>query len=158
MASAKQRFEEEAKDPAMVAYLKSLGLDPDYKGPADDPRILNLKQLAIVFKDGSKPQVIPLSTEKDVAAAKKTVLEIKQGCEYRVELTFRVQHDMLPGFGMKNTISSRLAKLEESVEKLGSYPPSNEFKTLPLPAKEWLEAPAGFLARGTYKCKVEFFD
>ncbi len=28
-----KRFEEEKKDPAMVAYLKSLGIDPDYVPP-----------------------------------------------------------------------------------------------------------------------------
>jgi hypothetical protein len=28
------QFEKEKDDPAMIAYMKSLGIDPDYKGPA----------------------------------------------------------------------------------------------------------------------------
>ena len=27
------QFEKEKDDPSMIAYLKSLGIDPDYKGP-----------------------------------------------------------------------------------------------------------------------------
>lgn len=45
-----KQFDKEKNDPAMVAYLKSLGIDPDYVPPKDDPRRVVISEFAIIFK------------------------------------------------------------------------------------------------------------
>jgi hypothetical protein len=41
------QFEKEKNDPSMIAYLKSLGIDPDYKAPA--VRFLSLRFVFVLF-------------------------------------------------------------------------------------------------------------
>eukprot|EP00122_Pirum_gemmata_P008486 Pgem_evm1s7823 len=48
---AKAAFEKEKNDPHMQAYLKSLGLDPDYVAPKDDPRRVVVKSVTIEFEN-----------------------------------------------------------------------------------------------------------
>ena len=45
-----QQFEKEKNDPAMIAYLKQLGIDPNYVPPKDDPRRVVISEFAIIFK------------------------------------------------------------------------------------------------------------
>ena len=61
MSSANELFEKEKNDPAMIAYLKSLGIDPDYVPPKDDPRRVVISKLEIVFKD-HQPAIINVET------------------------------------------------------------------------------------------------
>ena len=45
-----KQFDKEKNDPAMIAYLKSLGIDPDYVPPKDDPRRVVINKFEIIFK------------------------------------------------------------------------------------------------------------
>ena len=85
-------------DPALIAYLKSLGVDPDYVGPKDDARRVVVKELSVIFKDNPNSQTLSFATAEDIKNAKKTPLHIKEGCEYKMKILFRVQHDAVAGF------------------------------------------------------------
>jgi len=145
------------KDPALVAYLKSLGIDPDYVGPKDDKRRVVIKELQVVFKDHPTPQTLSFATDEDVKNAKKTPLHIKEGAEYKMKILFRVQHDAVAGFKVENTVS-KMGKEIKDVEMLGSFPPSNDWKTLEIPRQGWNEAPEGALLRGDYSATMKFTD
>jgi len=145
------------KDPALIAYLKSLGVDPDYVGPKDDTRRVVIKELQVIFKDHPTPQTLSFATQEDVKNAKKTPLVIKEGCEYKMKILFRVQHDAVAGFKIENTLS-RVGKEVKDLEMLGSFPPSHEFKPLELPRSGWNEAPEGTLYRGDYAGTMKFTD
>eukprot|EP01097_Dermamoeba_algensis_P001240 TRINITY_DN1470_c0_g1_i1.p1 TRINITY_DN1470_c0_g1~~TRINITY_DN1470_c0_g1_i1.p1 ORF type:complete len:192 (+),score=41.63 TRINITY_DN1470_c0_g1_i1:49-624(+) len=151
-------FKKEANDPSMQAYLRSLGIDPNYVPPKDDPRRVVISELAIVFKDHN-PTVLKFETEDDVKNAKKHPLVIKEGCSYKMRVSFRVQHNVVLGLQIKNAIYSKVgAKLASDVEMLGTYPPKNEFQAVSIPKNDWNEAPSGMLARGEYKGKMKFVD
>jgi len=156
-SDAKAFFEMEKKDPAMIAYLRSLGMDPDYVGPADDPRKVVVQNIEILFRDHHKSQIIRLETEADLRNATKNPLVIKQGAEYKITVTFRVQHDVLSGFKINSTVYKLGKTLAKESEHLGSYPPSIEFKTVEI-GSDWAEAPTGRISRGNYKSKLEFAD
>jgi len=139
--------------------LKCLGIDPDYVPPKDDPRRVVISEFAIVFQDHDVPAVLTFDTEESIRRARESPLVIKEGCNYRMSVSFRVQHNLVLGLKIINTIygplNSRLAKDEEM---LGTYPPKNEFQTILIPRNDWHEAPKGTLARGEYKAKMKFMD
>jgi len=154
--SAIDKMKEE-QDPHLRAYLKSLGIDPDYVGPKDDQRRVVIKELQVIFKDSDKTQTLSFETQEDVKNAKKHPLVIKEGCEYKMKIQFRVQHDAVAGFKIHNSVS-RLGKEITDEEMLGSFPPSNDFKPLELPTKGWNQAPEGGLYRGDYSGVMKFTD
>jgi len=153
------QFKKEAQDPSMIAYLKSLGIDPDYVPPKDDDRRVVISEFAIVFKDHPNVPKLSFATDEEMKKAKKTPLVIKEGSSYRMRVTFRVQHNVVLGLQIKNSIYSKVGKqLAKDVEMLGTYPPKNEFQAVDIPKNGWHEAPSGALARGEYKAKMKFVD
>jgi len=154
----KAQFSKEAKDPAMVAYLKSLGIDPDYVPPKDDPRRVVISSFEIIFENHPHPAVLKFNTQEEMLAAKKTPLVIKEGCRYKTRVTFRVQHNVVLGLQIKNSIYTSVGKIADDTEMLGTYPPKNEFQSVDLPKNQWHDAPTGVLARGEYKAKMKFID
>eukprot|EP00123_Amoebidium_parasiticum_P022493 comp8857_c0_seq1/m.4059 comp8857_c0_seq1/g.4059 ORF comp8857_c0_seq1/g.4059 comp8857_c0_seq1/m.4059 type:complete len:179 (-) comp8857_c0_seq1:284-820(-) len=150
-------FEKEKNDPAMIAYLKALGIDPDYVPPKDDPRRVVISKLEIVFKD-HQPAVLTLDSEADIKKAKDTPLLIKEGAEYKIRVHFRVQHQVVAGLKIQSTVSKMGKKLQSETEMLGSYPPKTEFGSLDIGGGEYMEAPSGMLARGEYKAHMKFID
>jgi Rho GDP-dissociation inhibitor len=153
-----QQFEKEKGDPAMIAYLKSLGIDPNYVPPKDDPRRVVISEFALVFKDGHDPIVLKFATQDDILNAKKKPLVVKEGTEFKVRVSFRVQHNVVLGLRLLNNISKMGTTVAKDEEMLGTYPPKNEFQSLELPRLDWNEAPSGMIARGEYKSKMKFVD
>eukprot|EP00124_Ichthyophonus_hoferi_P004088 Ihof_evm4s410 gene=Ihof_evmTU4s410 len=150
----KDFFEKEKNDPAMIAYLKALGIDPDYVAPANDPRRVVIHKLEILFSD-HESAVLKVETEEDVRRAKETPLIIKEGSKYKIRIHFRVQHQVVAGLKIQSTVSKMGKKLQSETEMLGSYPPKNEFASLDIGGGEFVEAPTGMLARGEYKAHMK---
>ena len=157
MAQSAQDIIKNEKDPALVAYLKSLGIDPDYEPPKDDPRRVVISEFSVLFKD-HEPTVLKLNSKEDIERAKTTPIVIKEGCEFRMQVKFRVQHTPVLGLKLINTVSKLGKQIASDEEILGSYPPKNEFQALDIPKNDWNEAPTGMLARGDYKSNVKFCD
>ncbi|GAB1225979.1 hypothetical protein ENUP19_0271G0015 [Entamoeba nuttalli] len=104
------------KDPSLVAYLKSLGIDPDYVPPKDDPRRVVISEFAVLFKEH----------DPDMEKAKKTQLLLKK------ELNSKCVYIPCPtspvlGLRILNTVSKLGKQVASDEEMLGSYPPKNEF-------------------------------
>mmetsp|Transcript_38701 Transcript_38701/g.53937 ORF Transcript_38701/g.53937 Transcript_38701/m.53937 type:complete len:188 (-) Transcript_38701:59-622(-) len=152
------QFEKEKDDPSMIAYLKSLGIDPNYQAPKDDPRRVVVKEFQVVFKDGHAPCTLKFDTEEDLKKAKKTPMVIKEGVDYKMRVSFRVQHNVVLGFKILNTVSKMGKTIAKDTEMLGTYPPKNEFQAVDIPKNDWIEAPSGALARGSYGAKMKFMD
>jgi len=153
------QFEKEKNDPAMIAYLKQLGIDPNYVPPKDDPRRVVINEFAVVFKEESRPaHVLKFNKPEDLLEAKKKPIIVKEGAEFKIRVSFRVQHNVVLGLKIINTVSKLGKTLTRDEEMLGTYPPKNEFQTLEIPRLEWTEAPSGMLLRGDYKAKIKFID
>jgi len=154
-----EQFEKEAKDEDMRKYLLSLGLDPNYVPPQNDPRRVVVSKLEIIFKERpANPAVLTFATAEDIKNAKDTVLVMKEGCEFKIRVHFRVQHNVVLGLRLNNQVKKIGATLAKDVEMLGTYPPKNEFAHVDLPRTEWNEAESGMLARGEYTAKMDFVD
>merc|ERR1711953_65316 len=102
---ARAAFEKEKNDPEMLAYLKSLGLDPDYVAPTDDPRRVVVQSLTIEFED-HEPAVLNFDTaytgEEETHIKEKKPIIIKEGCQFKISVQFRVQHAIVHGFKIQS--------------------------------------------------------
>ena len=102
--------------------------------------------------------VLNFETQQDIDNAKKHPLVVKEGTEFRVRVTFRVQHNVVLGLRILNSVSKLGKTVAKDEEMLGTYPPKNEFQSLDIPRNDWNEAPTGMLMRGEYKSKMTFMD
>lgn len=126
--------------------------------PKDDPRRVVISEFQIVFKEGHDPIGFKFNNEEDVKAAKHKCLVVKEGAEFRIKVTFRVQHNVVSGFKIQNKVSKFGKTVADDEEVLGTYPPSNEFKAVEIPRNDWNDAPSGMIARGEYNSKLRFCD
>lgn len=148
------QFEKEKNDPSMIAYLKQLGIDPNYVPPKDDPRRVVINEFAVVFKE-HPPYVLKFNKPEDLLEAKKKPIVVKEGAEFKIRVSFRVQHNVVLGLKICNSVSKLGKTLAKDEEMLGTYPPKNEFQMLEIPRLDWTEAPTGMMLRGDYKAKVK---
>eukprot|EP01106_Pelomyxa_sp_JSP_P001785 TRINITY_DN1272_c0_g1_i3.p2 TRINITY_DN1272_c0_g1~~TRINITY_DN1272_c0_g1_i3.p2 ORF type:complete len:184 (-),score=65.23 TRINITY_DN1272_c0_g1_i3:122-673(-) len=152
-----QQYEKEKNDPAMIKYLQSLGIDPSYVPPKNDPRRVVISEFAIIFKE-HPPVVLKFATQEDVLRAASTPIVIKEGTEFKIKVTFRVQHNVVLGLKILNQVSKLSTTIANDEEMLGTYPPKNDFQALEIPRLDWNEAPSGLIARGEYKSHMRFVD
>eukprot|EP01105_Mastigella_eilhardi_P026668 TRINITY_DN780_c0_g1_i1.p1 TRINITY_DN780_c0_g1~~TRINITY_DN780_c0_g1_i1.p1 ORF type:complete len:208 (-),score=88.55 TRINITY_DN780_c0_g1_i1:111-674(-) len=153
-----EQYEKEKNDPAMIKYLQSLGIDPSYVAPKDDPRRCVINEFSIVFKEGHDPITLKLNSEEDIKSAAKTPLVIKEGTEFKIRIMFRVQHNVVLGLKIVNHVKRMGKTVADDEEMLGTYPPKNDFQQLEIPRNDWNEAPSGMLLRGEYKSSMQFID
>jgi len=147
------------KDPDLVKYMLQLGIDPNYVAPENDPRRVVVSEFAIIFEDHDTPVSLTFDTEESITHAREHPLVIKEGCHYKMRVSFRVQHNVVLGLQIINQIYAKLGpRLAKDVEMLGTYPPKNDFQAVEIPKNGWHEAPKGGLARGEYKAKMKFVD
>jgi len=98
---------------------------------------------------------IDLSTPEALAKLKEQIITIKEGAEYRLKVVFKIQHDVVSGLKYLHVVKRSGIKVDKMEEMVGSYGPSADLYTKKFPLEE---APAGMLARGTYKVKSRFID
>lgn len=151
-------FEKEKNDPAMMAYLKSLGLDPNYVPPVGDERRVVVKSITFEFQDHENVVIdVPeyKASDKPYINLKKTV-QIKEGASFKTTVQFKVQHSIVQGLKIKSTIKKMGSKVADDEAMLGSFAPKNDWSTISV--GDWQDAPTGMLMRQTYTSNMKFID
>jgi hypothetical protein len=86
----------------------------------------------------------------------KLTVQIKEGCEYKTQLTFRVQNELISGLKYKNTVagaSSGIVLLRVN-EMLGSYGPDpQKTNVFVFPRREWEEGTRPTLEEARTPCR-----
>jgi len=77
-----------------------------------------------------------------IAALKKSGISMKEGCKYKFRISFRVQHDILPGIKFVNTVKKMVFSDKEEVV-IGSYAPASVPHVFEFPRYDYNEAPKG---------------
>ncbi|KAI8816760.1 immunoglobulin E-set [Fimicolochytrium jonesii] len=143
----------DAQDESLKKWKESLGLKAAV-GPSDDPR--KVVVLALGMESPGRPDVtVDLSTPAAIAQLKDQKMTIKEGVEYRLKVTFKVQHDVVSGLKYLHVVKRKGIKVDKMEEMLGSYGPATEPYEKKFLAEE---APSGMLARGHYEVKSRFID
>ena len=126
----------EGEDEAMQKYKASLlGAAAAGGGATDDPRRVVITQLDIVI-NGRDPITIDMTEEKNIGGG--LTIQLKEGCEYKTQLTFRVQNELISGLKYKNIVSRGPVPVLKVNEMLGSYGPDpKKTNQIIFPRREW---------------------
>eukprot|EP00294_Goniomonas_avonlea_P009765 CAMPEP_0114559850 /NCGR_PEP_ID=MMETSP0114-20121206/11140_1 /TAXON_ID=31324 /ORGANISM="Goniomonas sp, Strain m" /LENGTH=204 /DNA_ID=CAMNT_0001745345 /DNA_START=12 /DNA_END=626 /DNA_ORIENTATION=- len=155
-------MKQDAEDESLRRYKEQL-LGAAAQGanvsPADDPRRVVLQEFRIIFED--KPgndTVYQLSNAADLQKLKTTPFILKEKCNYKIQITFRVQHEIVSGLKYLNTVYKKGIRVGKEELMIGSYGPQAEPHVVTFPRRDWEQAPSGMLARGSGTAKSKFVD
>ena len=98
-----------------------------------------------------------LDTPAGIENFKTTGISIKEGCKYKLKISFRVQHEIVAGLKFENKVKTTLASEKDDLV-IGSYPPAVEPHFFEFPRFEYMDAPSGMMYRGTYTIRNQFSD
>ncbi|KAK1236693.1 rho GDP dissociation inhibitor [Marasmius sp. AFHP31] len=149
----------DAEDESLARWKASLGITGSGPGAASGPKvtILTLELLSSTLPAG-KSIVFKLDNKSSYESTKKNPVVIKEGVEYNVRITFRVNHSVVSGIRFIQVVKRAGIKVDKLEQMLGSYGPSpdGQFYTKDFESEE---SPSGMLARsGTYDVKSRVVD
>ncbi|XP_054460134.1 rho GDP-dissociation inhibitor 1-like [Anoplopoma fimbria] len=158
------------KPPAQKSMKEIQELDKDdeslrkYKeallgaGPAEavlDPNAPNVQVTRMTLLCDSAPNPLVLDLQGDLEAFKKQGFVLKEGVEYKIQINFKVNKDIVSGLKYVQQTFRKGIRIDKSDYMVGSYGPRpNEYEFL----TTMEEAPKGMLARGNYEIKSKFTD
>ncbi|KAG7459590.1 hypothetical protein MATL_G00212270 [Megalops atlanticus] len=149
-----QEIQELDKDDESLRKYKEALLGASVTVTAD-PGAPNVQVTRLTLVCESAPAPLVLDLQGDLEAFKKQAFVLKEGVEYRIKISFKVNKEIVSGLKYVQQTSRKGVKIDKSDYMVGSYgprPTEYEFLT-PLE-----EAPKGMLARGTYNIKSKFTD
>lgn len=171
-----EALEEEVLDEAVPGYqaprrkslLEILQLDPGdaslltYKRvllgpppPVVDPSLPDVQVMRLTLLSEQAPAPVTMDLTGNLAALKDQVFVLKEGVDYRVKITFKVNREIVSGLRCVHHTYRRGLRVDKAVCMVGSYGPraqEYEFVT----AME--EVPRGLLVRGPYVVSSLFTD
>ncbi|KAF6010430.1 hypothetical protein HII13_003205 [Brettanomyces bruxellensis] len=135
----------DANDESLNKWKKSLGLNTG-------------KPLPVAPGDKRTVIVISMALNIKVFEKKEIKFKIKENSIYNLVIRFKIQHDIITGLRYLQGVKKAGITVDRMDEPLGSYAPNTEDK--PYYEKKFpdVEAPSGFLARGSYKALSKFID
>ena len=141
-------MEKDAGDESLRKYKLSLLGNLGDKGDVNDPRKVVVQEFRIMFESKTSEDVVyNLDTEEGVAKMAATPLELKEGCGFKFQLTFRVNHEILTGLSFKNVIRKGIFNTSEKIV-IGSYAPQSDPYVFCMPKDGFNYAPSGMMLRG----------
>ncbi|KAG8565160.1 hypothetical protein GDO81_012742 [Engystomops pustulosus] len=156
------------KPPAQKTIQEIQALDQDdeslrkYKeallGPVPstvDPHAPNVvvTKLTLVCEDAPGP--LQLDLTGDLEKFKKESFSLKEGVEYRIKISFRVNKEIVSGLKYQQQTYRKGVRLDKTTYMVGSYGPRPDEYEFLTPIEE---APKGLLARACYNMKSFFTD
>jgi len=149
------------EDEALRKYKESLlgNAAKEAFSPKDDPRRVVILELRVTCENRPGGDIVyKLETKEAIEKMKENPFILKESCNYRISLLFRVQHEIVSGLKYVNTITRAGIKVGKDETMIGSFAPQKDPYTQNFPRHGWEEAPSGMLARGKYKAKSQFID
>ncbi|KAI6105704.1 immunoglobulin E-set [Pisolithus sp. B1] len=150
----------DAEDESLARWKASLGITPGATGgDTSGPKVtvLTLELDSPTLPPGKK-LVFDLADSVRLADLKKNPVIIKEGVEYNVRITFKVNHSIISGVRYIQVVKRAGVRVEKLEQMLGSYGPSPDGKPY---AKNFdpEESPSGLLARsGSYNVRSRVVD
>ncbi len=140
----------DADDEAMVKYKEQLlGNITNVQDEGGNNVIVLKMAFCATGKDS-----IEYDLRGDLKSLKSVPIIIKEGCEYFIQIHFKVQREIVSGLHYKQASYRKGVRVDKSDVMLGSYGP----KELHIYASKPSTAPSGMLARGEYNVKSRFTD
>ncbi|CAA7259551.1 unnamed protein product [Cyclocybe aegerita] len=149
----------DAEDESLARWKASLGIVPGAAVEGSGPKVsvLTLELDSPTLPQGKKI-IFDLKDLNKLADTKKNPISIKEGVEYNVRITFKVNHSIISGVRYIQVVKRSGIKVDKLEQMLGSYGPSPTGEAY---AKNFdpEESPSGMLARtGTYNVRSRVID
>jgi Rho GDP-dissociation inhibitor len=151
----------DAEDESLRKYKEAL-LGKALQGapsPSDDPRRVVIKEMRVIVKDRPEGDIVyDLAQRGSEEKLKDNPFTLKEKCEYKIQVSFVVQHEIVAGLKFINLVYRKGVRVAKEEEMLGSFPPQSDPHVVVFPRHGWEEAPHGMLYRGAYKGRHKFID
>jgi len=147
----------DAQDESLARWKASLGLTGAVSADTSGPKVtvLGLELTSATLPPGKK-LVLDLTSHQN--QNKKDPFTIKEGVEYNVRITFKVNHSIISGVRYIQVVKRAGVKVDKLEQMLGSYGPSPDGKPY-TKVFDPEESPSGMLARsGTYAVRSRVLD
>ncbi|KAF9645678.1 E set domain-containing protein [Thelephora ganbajun] len=147
----------DAEDESLARWKASLGIVPGASGPATGPRVtvLTLELNSPTLPPGKKIS-FNLRNAVQLANLRKDPISIKEGVEYNVRITFKVNHSIISGVRYIQVVKRSGVRVDKLEQMLGSYGPREEPYIKDF---ETDESPSGMIARtGSYNVRSRVVD
>ncbi|RMB95187.1 hypothetical protein DUI87_28174 [Hirundo rustica rustica] len=120
-----------------------------------DPNAPNVVVTKLTLVCATAPGPLELDLTGDLESYKKQAFVLKEGVEYRIKISFRVNREIVSGLKYIQHTFRKGVKIDKTEYMVGSYGPRAEEYEFLTPMEE---APKGMLARGSYNVKSKFTD
>jgi len=151
----------DAEDESLRKYKEALlgNAAKTVFAPKDDPRKVVITELRICCELRPGADIVyALDSPESIAHLKDVPFTLKEGCHYKISVSFRVQHEIVSGLKYVNRATRKGVPVGKDELMIGSFAPQQEPHKVTFPKNGWEEAPKGLLARGSYKAKSQFVD
>ncbi|PWZ02020.1 putative rho GDP dissociation inhibitor [Testicularia cyperi] len=147
----------DAEDESLARWKASLGIGAS--GAAADPSApkLTLHSLSLesATAPGGRVSINLQQSKEQLAQLKSSPINVKEGVDYSVRITFSVGHEILSGLKYVQVAKRAGIKVDKLEEMIGSYGPRAEPYEKTFASNE---APSGMMARGTYSVRSRVVD
>ncbi|KAG2013474.1 rho GDP-dissociation inhibitor [Coprinopsis cinerea AmutBmut pab1-1] len=158
--SAEEYAKLDAEDESLARWKASLGIVPGAtSGDTSGPKVtvLTLELVSPTLPPGKKI-AFNLADPNAIASLKKTPVVIKEGVEYNVRITFKVNHSIISGVRYIQVVKRSGIKVDKLEQMLGSYGPNPTGEPY-TKNFEPEESPSGMIARsGSYSVRSRVVD
>ncbi|KAF9247162.1 immunoglobulin E-set [Melanogaster broomeanus] len=150
----------DAEDESLARWKASLGIVPGVaSGNTSGPKVtvLTLELDSPTLPPGKK-LIFDLTDTAKLADTKKHPIIIKEGVEYNVRITFKVNHSIISGVRYMQSVKRSAITVDKMEQMLGSYGPHPKGEAY---AKNFdpEESPSGVLARtGSFNVRSRVVD
>ncbi|XP_008066094.1 rho GDP-dissociation inhibitor 3 [Carlito syrichta] len=142
----------DADDESLATYKRVLLGPPP---PVVDPGLPNVQVMRLTLVSEQAPEPITMDLTGDLAALKNQVFVLKEGVDYKVKITFKVNREIVSGLKCLHHTYRRGLRVDKAVCMVGSYGPCAQEYEFVTPVEE---VPRGTLVRGTYVVTSLFTD
>jgi len=149
----------DAEDESLARWKASLGIVPGTSGSASGPRVtvVTLELDSATLPPGKKIG-FNIQDKSLLETLKKNPVSIKEGIEYNVRITFKVNHSIISGVRYIQVVKRAGVTVDKLEQMLGSYGPHPKGEAY-IKNFDPDESPSGMLARsGTYNVRSRVID
>ncbi|XP_006894923.1 PREDICTED: rho GDP-dissociation inhibitor 3 [Elephantulus edwardii] len=139
-------------DESLTKYKRAL-LEP--LPPVSDPNLPNVQVTRLTLLSEQAPGPITMELSGDLAVLRDQVFVLKEGVDFRVKITFKVNKEIVCGLRCCHHTYRKGLRVDKAVYMVGSYGPKEQEYEFVTPEEE---VPRGALARGTYLVSSCFTD
>ncbi|TFK76051.1 E set domain-containing protein [Pluteus cervinus] len=147
----------DAEDESLARWKASLGIVPGIERAADGPKVTVLT-LELRSPTLQNPLIVDINNPAQLAEIRTQPIVIKEGVEYSVGISFKVNHSIISGVRYIHVVRRAGVKVDKLEQMLGSYSPHAEGKAY-VKNFDSEESPSGMIARsGIYSVKSRVVD